>query len=214
MDSYSSKQPQPLLEASAPNESIDIVAEPEAELETSYILEAFVPSNTRPHHLKAIGIFLMITAAALPVSIGFSGLSLPFIIVSVFFGLVQLILGIICYLSGIKIRSPRYLHNLALFLSVFLLVQLVYILLLESYGMYIVVDNNSSNCDEFTLNKVCDDRWGLMTVNILLIIFLPSLDVLYLIITATMHRMITHVSKNIHNESWRLGEESDNPSLN
>lgn len=201
MDSQPLKDPQPLLSPSAPDESMDIVVEPEPDPDNSYILEAFVLENTKPHHLKAIGVFLMITATALPISTAFSGVLLGFIIVSAVMGLCQILLGIVCFISGWRPKSARFLKNLARILTIFLLVQLVYILLLESYGMYTVVDHNSSNCDDFTLNKVCDKRWGLMTVNILLIIFLPALDILYLLIVAILHRMISHVSKRVQDEA-------------
>jgi hypothetical protein len=201
MDSRPLKDPQPLLDPSAPEESVDIVVEPEPDPDSSYILQAFVLENTRPHHLKAIGVFLMITATALPISTAFSGIWLGFIIISAVMGLCQILLGIVCFISGWRPKSARFLKNLAWISSIFLLLQLAYILLLESYGMYTVVDHNYSNCEDFTLNKVCDKRWGLMTGNILLIIFLPALDILYLLIVAIIHRMISHVSKRVQDES-------------
>ena len=95
-------------------------------------------------------------------------------------------IGGIC-LSLLGLRATR--QNVALrldsytkYIHFYFLSLLACLIVNEAILTYSVTSHNDNNCDNFTFNKVCTGRWGLMSDQLILILFYPAIDMIVFII--------------------------------
>lgn len=70
----------------------------------------------------------------------------------------------------------RRLDSYQKFIHIYFIAFLAFLIINQSLVTWIIVKHNKNNCDDFTYNKVCDDRWGIMGGQMILILFYPAVD--------------------------------------
>ena len=95
-------------------------------------------------------------------------------------------IGEVCLsLLGLRATSQnvaRRLDSYTKYIHLYFLSLLACLIVNEAILTYTVTSHNDSNCGDFTFNKVCDGRWGLMSDQLILILFYPVFDMIVFII--------------------------------
>lgn len=138
--------------------------------------------------LKKFSVFLIATSWILPLVSWFTG---PY--QYIFFGtllifLFQVIVGLIGFYVISDNRFER-LQNYRIVLHVFFIGLLIFLLSYEIFGIGFAIDHNRNNCGDYDNNRVCKNRWGIMTEQMALIMVLPAVDVWIWIVYAYIKKL-------------------------
>ncbi|CAG9335851.1 unnamed protein product [Blepharisma stoltei] len=131
--------------------------------------------------IKYFCYFLILTCWLLPLISYFTGPeSYIYLIMSVI-SLAQLIIGV---LGVIWSKKNKFTHItfFRLLLHLFFISLIVALVGYEAFGLAFTVQHNYDNCNDFTFNKVCKNRGGLMSEQMVLILLLPALDALVILL--------------------------------
>ena len=93
----------------------------------------------------------------------------------------QILLG----LAGLRTTKQnvfRRLESYQKFIHLYFLLLILALIINQIFLTYTVIKHNEDNCQDFTFNKVCDGRWGIMSAQLMLILFYPNIDMFVFLI--------------------------------
>lgn len=97
------------------------------------------------------------------------------------FLIVQILLGL-AGLRAVREDIFRRLEQYQKFINIYFLVFLGFIVINEAIVTWVVVRHNKDNCNDFSYYKVCNDRWGILDKQMILILYYPTIDLAIFII--------------------------------
>lgn len=135
----------------------------------------------------AAAILLLVTAVALPVSVHYGYKNWYGLAISLVLALLQILCGIVG-LVGCRYVSVRWTKVFKQSFSIYLVVLVLFLVAYEAAGMYLTVHHNTNNCSDFSHYTVCDQRWGFMYTQLLLIVYLSALNLFLLMLNVSVRR--------------------------